>query len=343
VTGFLRQLEFGLLEWIALHRMFSYGSSARVGVGRRGPGGREYKPPKDRKKDPSKLVPPPLKHCDCMIQLDLPEYAALPREDEREGTNGQTTVARRLHLCFEGATIRERTSSLRTVEQALRSGFGVHLVVPGRKQTGPVAVAGKSYRETIPAVDYLLQKLVLPNTQNANDERQSVGPHSVSGRILRNVKDPSNVALEGRFFQQTKQIQSATPVTETNDFEFHLEPYWMFENESWNILACPLEPPTMHSDTHWEESSMSSSTTAVNDAIARALRLGLDNFRFRLGNAALSELDIILAPPHALNVSSPKAFAAGNPTAQTIQALYQEIQRTRVVLSEFDTKSVDEH
>mmetsp|Transcript_10221 Transcript_10221/g.21913 ORF Transcript_10221/g.21913 Transcript_10221/m.21913 type:complete len:355 (+) Transcript_10221:322-1386(+) len=319
--------------------MYSHGSSARVGVGKRGHGGRNYRPPP--KRDPSKLVPPPLKECDCIVQLDIPEYA---REGLATGTSEDPELPgqqqrRRLHLCFEGSSLNERQKSVRAVERELRSAFLVHLVIPGRNQKGPLAVVGRSYRETIPAVDYFLNhRLVLNHDydfQNNNDDNNNddvnqdndLLPPVLTGRITRNVKDPNGVVLSGRFLQQNtstrrhqcqRQLSPPPPNGDcdanvnanvnVNVNAINLEPYWLFESDRWKIMACPLlAVPSLLS---WQQQQQQQS------AIAEALKTSIDNLRFRLGNSVLSELDIFLhQPPPALPPPNSEQDAATEATA----------------------------
>lgn len=303
--------------------MYSYGSSARIGVGKRGHGGRNYRPPKPKNNDPSVLVPPPLKACNCMIQLDITEYAELAPEIQQQ--------RRRLHLCFEGRTINERRKSLADTEKALRLGFGVHLVVPGRNQKGPLAVVGKTIREALPAVDYFMQQLVLGNnTSNASPT------NFLTGRIMRNVKDPNAVVLVGRFRQQPRQNESLSEENHNEDI-FRLQPYWLFESNSWNAMVCPLSlPPNPIGDTptpdNNDEGNSQTPVEQEQKAISEALQIGFDNLRFRIGNAALSALDIFLHPPPGTMNMPPKAFATGDPSNNSIHELYRELGQTRVAL-----------
>lgn len=313
--------------------MYSHGSSARVGVGKRGHGGRNYRPPKE-KKDPSKLVPPPLKECNCMIQLDVSEYAELApvverttqREEQQQEEQQQSPQRRRLHRCFAGRTLKERQASLRSTEQGLRSGFGVHLVVPGRNQTGPLAVVGKSYRETLPAVEYLMHRLVLNSS-----EEETEAPF-LRGRIQRNVKDPNDVLLSGRFFQHQQQTQQQQHPEENTTSYYYLQPYWLFESDSWNTLVCPLTIQELPSANTAEAAHVQ------QKSIAEALQISLDNLSFELGNSALSELDIFWHPaPNPKNVTAvaaapQKAFCAGDPSSEGIVALYRAIRATKVIL-----------
>ena len=120
--------------------MYSYGSSARAGVGKRGHGGRPYRPPRKRR-DPNS-TPPPLKQCDCLIEIHLHEYLA-------------PQPMGRTHACFGGRQAMEQC------ERDLRSAYQVHLMVPGKKQEGPISMVAKSYREALPALAWLLDQLAI--------------------------------------------------------------------------------------------------------------------------------------------------------------------------------------
>jgi hypothetical protein len=381
--------------------MYSHGSSVRIGVGKRGHGGRNYRPPSDNNKkrgdDSNKLIPPPLK-----IQLDVPEYAEITsssssvsasssdHNDPSSGTGG--LPPRRLHLCLEGSTLDERRKSVREIEKKLRSEFGVHLVIPGRNQRGPLAVVGLSHRETIPAIAYLMKRLIFddPSTNSSsnaattattsvaagtnNNNTSSSIVFFLTGRIQKNVKDPNDVILSGRFFQyhrlsQQQQIDAAT--------QFLLSPYWLFESASWNVMACPLTSPTIqqpsqqHQNQHQQSASsmmplstvsgdgnsssmtQSSSSTSSSSSMTKqeetstmileALQMCVDNLRFRLGNLALSELDIFLHPTPPSLRSPESAFATGNSPTRApnnhqlqhpapILAIFEEIREVRVTL-----------
>ena len=107
--------------------MYSHGSSARAGIGKRGHGGREYRPPRERRD--AEATPPPLKEGACLLRFFLDEYSRpAPRRD---------------HRCFGGR------DGLRSLERALRSRCLCHLVVPGRRQSGPVAIVGRTIREAL--------------------------------------------------------------------------------------------------------------------------------------------------------------------------------------------------
>jgi hypothetical protein len=170
--------------------MYSYGSSARA-TGKRGHGGRNYRPPPERK-DPS-CTPPPLKECSCLILLDIAEYQSL------EPTG-------RLHMVFGGReTMQHR-------ETFVRSEFTVHLVIPGRKQAGPIAIAAQTYRQALPAVAWLLQRLQ--------------GVDSVPGRIQTNVKNVQDPGVSGIWTKPSNNSDR--------------KPYWLFQSETWSVLGCPL-------------------------------------------------------------------------------------------------------
>lgn len=144
--------------------MYGYGSSARAATGKRGHGGRNYRPPPERK---GGAAPPPLKQCDCLVEIDIPEY--------------QRMEERRSHVCFGGREMVQETI------KAVRSIHLCHLEIPGRTKAGPVGIVGKTVEQVIPATFYVMHKLLLEIRQ-------------VETRIHRNVKtqEPS---LEGTIQQ----------------------------------------------------------------------------------------------------------------------------------------------
>eukprot|EP00977_Amphora_coffeiformis_P024378 scaffold15669_cov160-Amphora_coffeaeformis.AAC.2 len=133
--------------------MYSYGSSARAAGGKRGHGGRPYRPPPDRSKKDE--TPPPLKQCDCLIELDLTEYA-------------QASDTSRTHETFGSRRAME------TAVREVRAKFLCHLQIPGRNQGNPVALVASSVEVAIPACHYVIQRIVTQET--------------VTARIHRNVK-----------------------------------------------------------------------------------------------------------------------------------------------------------
>lgn len=140
----------------------------------------------------------------------------------------------RQHAVFGGRNVMEE------LERQVRSIFCVHLVVPGRKQAGPVAVAGKSYREVL----FLLNRTQL--------ELGTV----VHGRIQRHVQNPQDMVLEGRWYASNCTASSAA-----------IQPYWLFKSEFWNILVCPLT--TNETLEHDDNKS--------NDTTSKTLQTCLDN------------------------------------------------------------------
>jgi hypothetical protein len=156
-----------------------------------------------------------------LILLDIAEYQSL------EPTG-------RLHVVFGGR------ENMQHCETFVRSEFTVHLVIPGRKQEGPVAVVGQTYRQALPAVAWLLQRLQ--------------GVDSVSGRIQTNVK---NLQVPGVSGIWTKPSNSDR------------KPYWLFQSATWSVLGCPL---LLENDN--EESRMSTLTVLQACVDNAKFRLG---------------------------------------------------------------------
>lgn len=267
--------------------MYSYGSSARVGIGKSGHGGRNYRPPKPRR-DPN-ATPPPLKQCNCLCQLDLPEYrVASPRS----------------HTAFGGR------NNLSKMEQQLRSLFYVHLVVPGRKQAGPVAIVGASYRQVVPAALYFLGRLHLPATSSSQSTENAV--HRLSGRIQRNFQDRNDRALEGFWVVPTRgqndadQGESPRPA-----------PLWIFESPQWSAMGCVLPELDETEDNGTGEANELHRSESNSTNMEDILLASVDNIKFRCGT--LDGLDIFL------HDSPPGAFGAGKCSLATI--LFEEVQK----------------
>ena len=122
--------------------MYSHGSSARVGIGggggKRGHGGRDYRPPSNKRRDPN-TTPPPLKQCSTLLQFHIPEYQT------PAPANG-----RRIHQSFGGGGSDANTNNnggqkrIQKLEKDIRSQCLCHLIIPGRKQCGPVAIQNRA-------------------------------------------------------------------------------------------------------------------------------------------------------------------------------------------------------
>jgi hypothetical protein len=303
--------------------MYSHGSSARVGVGKQGHGGRNYRPPSDRhNKEIGDLVPPPLKACDCLIQLDLPEYMQEAVIVASENVSAFDTTAssnrRRMHWCFPGNTVEERRLSVQQSQKQIRSKFGVHVLIPGRLQRGPVAIAGTSYRDTIPATTWFLENLVLSRvtiTDSASGQ-----PGSFTGRIHRNVKDPNDIVLEGQWRQTPSQI----PLDEGKSFHVRLS--WVFQSETWAVMTCDLL-------AMYAKNGSGNINQSESNEVLEHLQTCVDNLKFRLGSSGLNEIDLFLrhlAPndftsrhQHKQGKAWSMAFAAGHPSR--VNVLLQEL------------------
>lgn len=149
--------------------MYSYGSSSRVATGKGGHGGRNYRAPPERK-DPNS-TPPPMKQCDCLVELDIPEYAA----PQQEG---------RTHVAFGGR------ESMQAATKIMRSMYCCHLEVPGRNKGGPVGIVAQTLHKAIPACYYLIQQLALAENM-----------HHIQVRIHKNVKQTAQGPIEGILYK----------------------------------------------------------------------------------------------------------------------------------------------
>ena len=246
--------------------MYSHGSSARAGVGKRGHDGRPYRPPRKPRDRKHTMQPPPLKQCDCLVELHLEEY----REPQPE----------RHHACFGGGR-----SSLEQCERTVRTDYGCHLMVPGKKQTGPVNLVARTVREVLPALAWLVERLHVPE--------------DIPVRFHRNVKDYQDQVLEGII-----PIHSIGAPGTTS-------PYWLFQSPSWSVLACNLMVSVAHHGTNDDldpcrDPSMVPSSS-LHNCRATMLQTCWDNLKFKLGNDIVGKLDIIVDP----NVEY--AFAVGDP------------------------------
>jgi hypothetical protein len=304
--------------------MYIHGASARVDAGKRGHGGRIYRPPPDRqKKGTGELVPPPLKACNCLIQLDIPEYLQEASVDISENARSTDTASssnrRRMHWCFPGETLEERRKSVIQSENQIRSKFGVHILIPGRQQRGPVAIVGASYRDTIPAMAWFLQKFVV--TREAILGTGTGHPVCFSGRIQRNVKDSNDVVLEGQWWKTPPQIPSDEGINVS------ARPFRLFQSDTWAVITCHLLA------RYSKESSNDSNQSESKDVLER-LQTSVDNLQFRVGSNGMQEIDLFLRSVRSDDIKSQRqleheeawsmAFAAGHPSK--INVLLHEVE-----------------
>jgi hypothetical protein len=261
--------------------MYSHGSSARAGIGKSGHGGRNYRPPKERR-DPN-VTPPPLKQCACLLEFQLEEYAQ-PAPDGRP------------HHALGGR------QALQNLEGTLRSDFSVHLIVPGRRQSGPVAIVGRAYRDALPAAAHLLNQI----SRNLISQQHQAA--TVEGRIFLNVQDPKPKLIEGRW---TSSSSCLTTI------------HWLFQSADWSVLACPLVGEVDDSMTTTATTAVAASNSEVlpphdnGTGIVTTLQTCLDNAAFRLGSSSISNLDIF--------VDGTTAFCAGNHGQAMV--LFQEVSK----------------
>jgi hypothetical protein len=308
--------------------MYSHGSSARIGVGKRGHGGRNYRPPPDRhNKGSGDLVPPPLKACDCLIQLDLPEYLQEAGIVASDIIGAADTTAssnrRRMHWCFPGDTLEERRQSVLRSEKQIRTKFGVHILIPGRLQRGPVTIAGTSYQDTIPATAWFLEKFVV-STRDTRTGSAIGEPGSFTGRIQRNVKDPNDVVLEGEWRRALPQ----EPSYEGKNGPVQL--FQLFQSDTWTVMACNLMACSKYSSGDIKQSESMD--------FLEHLQTCVDNLKFRLGSSGLQEIDLFLRRLPAYENQSQHqrkqgeewsmAFAAGHPSKMHV--LVQEVAQVMI-------------
>ena len=173
--------------------MYSYGSSARAGgSGKRGHGGRPYRSPPDRSKQEEQ--PPPLKQCDCLVELDVLEYLT------------PTTPAGepRLHITF-GAS----RQTMQNVVQYVRRHFQCHLQIPGKNQGNPVALVATSVEEALPACYYIMQQLQIDET-NIGARIHTNVKANLPVLVGRLYKVDENISPFGYLFRQESESTNAT-------------------------------------------------------------------------------------------------------------------------------------
>lgn len=246
--------------------MFSYGSSARAGVVRRSHGGRPYRPPPERR-EPNAKTPPPLKECTCLIEIDAPEYQ-------------MTEPLGRQHLCFGGREQMEQC------QRTLRSSYHVHLMVPGKKQMGPLSIISKSAHEAIPALAWLL-------------ENWDAG--EIEGRIYRNVSEGRDSVLRGVFPCRTqgRSLDGDFPSSSLS------QPFWLFQSPQWAVLAYPLNSES--NDPPETENNTDPVDRVSGGFFVSAMRTCLDNIVFQLGQEAGGQLSTFV------DCAQNYAFVVGDP------------------------------
>jgi hypothetical protein len=204
------------------------------------------------------------------------------------------------------------------------------LIVPGRNQAGPVAMAGTSYRDVVPAVDYFMKQLVVPSTSSSARAMEERDGMVLNGRVQCNVRDPKEPIWEGMF-----RIQGR-PHRPSQQLQQSLEPYWVFQNRndnlceaSWNVMACELLLLPSSPSTAW--------TTTASTTILEKLQVCIDDIKFQMGNRILEEMDVFF---HSYRNDTPAstdttttsrgsiAFAAGKIDHLTL--LFHEVEKIRI-------------
>jgi len=294
----------------------SYGSSSRVGSGKRGHGGRSYRPPKDR--GDRTAAPPPLKECNCLVELGLPEYSG-------------PEPAGRQHLSFKNGR-----RGVSECEKYVRSVFQVHLQIPGRQTAGqPVAVVGQTYKNVLPAVEWILNECL--DEQHVGTSNSSEAGSTIPGRIHRNVKNERERPIDGRFFlsdhaafiqrqnQQRDHQNEEESSSEVN--KCVLVSSLLFRSSSdaaipWSVLSCrvilikqSLEPSngTPGASPSNDVTSASSTDGDILSKAASVLSARLDDVNFRLGNTILASLEFFHFASNRPEHSYLVAFAVGDP------------------------------
>lgn len=239
--------------------MFSYGSSARAGVGKSGHGGRPYRPPPERR-DPNE-TPPPFKECMCLVEIYAPEY-------------NYTEPLGRRHIFFGG---REQVEHCQRI---LRSKHHVHLMVPGKKQMGPISVISRSLSDSIPALAWLFENLLVE------------GDNNIEGRIYRDVRQGRNNVLQGHFLNRTQSQYDST----SGESSFLSQPFSIFQSSTWVVLACKINSggdACSAYENERDQADRDSLNRKAGDCVS-VMQTYLDNIVFQLGREALGTLDIYM-------------------------------------------------
>mmetsp|Transcript_1009 Transcript_1009/g.1391 ORF Transcript_1009/g.1391 Transcript_1009/m.1391 type:complete len:335 (+) Transcript_1009:90-1094(+) len=296
--------------------MYSYHGSSSTGF-RRGHGGKNYRPPPERRN--KSITPPPIKECTCLVEINLDEYneisAPRPRTHQsfcRINSNNDSRSNRNGH-----SSMSKVVESLKKKCREMR----VHLIIPGRNQSGPVSLVGGSYQDVLQATKWLLERIVAWDTftsytcdSNSNHvnatialvagEGNGTGTEILKGRIIMDITaashdfddDDNNNKKTGYFFRirhdNDGNIQS------TNS-----KPQWLFQcmNKDWSILTChyiesELDPDDAKSDKNGknnddDDDDSSNGERHINDIQKEAIELHtieslitcVDNVKFRKG------------------------------------------------------------
>lgn len=174
-------------------------------------------------------------------------------------------------------------------QRILRSQYQVHLMVPGKKQIGPMSVISKGLHDAIPALAWLLE--------NINTEC------NIEGRVYRDVSEGRDSALRGIFpcpmHSQDEGEPSSLP-----------QPFLLFQSPTWVILACRLHFDREDSPENEKEPGQpddnASPERVAGDSVS-AMQTCLDNIVFQLGREAVRKLDIFV------DSYQEYAFAVGDP------------------------------
>lgn len=170
--------------------MYSYGSSGRA-KGKQGHGGRDYRPPSDRRDGTSHgaLPPPPLKQCQCLIEISLEQYVAPVPITPSQSSPSQG----RRHTVFGGR--KQADECVR----AIRSIYSCHLEIPGRNKAGPVCVVGATIRNVIPACHYLVQMLTVKHSRATIHPNVKLGQTPIEGTLVK-IENQLGVIFESEVY-----------------------------------------------------------------------------------------------------------------------------------------------
>ena len=178
--------------------MYGYHHGVSNGGFKRGHGGRNYRPPERRDK---KTSPPPIKECTCLIEIKLDEYdvKSAPRP--------------RAHHSFGGRSIMEMCKKQCRNKR-------VHLVVPGRNQTGAVSLLAGSYQDALSACKWLLERITNWDTTNSDTGNNQ----TLAGRLILNLLNNDAHDEKIGIFLKQKTTHSINSSSNSSSCISHTQP-----------------------------------------------------------------------------------------------------------------------
>ena len=274
-------------------KMFSYGSRAGV-TGRRGHGG--YQPPRRsnrrRAEDVNEKTPPPVKQCGCIIQLSVEEYCEPTENDEP-----------RQHRSFV-----QGRKGMENCKKTMRQKFGVHLLVPGKRQKGNISILSESHEQAIPAVHWLLSQITI-------------------GSMPCSASDSNTYRVEGTLHYNSSNQGEKNKSQTLNGF-FNIPPsnsLFMSSSNSQSVMVYRLSPS---SDDHGVAKNFEQNSEWNDNysEILRTLEICMDNMQFY--NGPTEDLSFYISYPYAYGMGS----------SSYLNQLFEEVDRAMVAQSSNNIK-----